>query len=265
MIELCISGALGRMGKTIANLVLSDPEVKIVSVIEHPNHFAVGRDYGIFIQDQSLGVIVDSDIEKAISKANIVIDFSIPENSIQLLKKCIEFQKPIVIGTTGFNQDQKKEIQNASTKIPVLQSPNMSLGVNVLFYIVEKIAPLLKNYFEVEITEIHHSKKKDSPSGTALQLKNIIQDIYELEESNIVYGREGIVGERPKNQLGIHSIRGGDVVGEHTVYFFSSGERLEISHKATSREIFAKGAIIASKWLINKSKGFYTMKDVLGI
>ncbi len=265
MIKLSISGALGRMGQTVAKASLVEKEFQISSALEHPNHKDLNKDYGILLQVGALGILVSSNKETSVKISDIVIDFSTPENTIEITKICVEYQKPIVIGTTGFTEKEYQEIEFFSKKIPILQSPNMSIGVNVLFYLVEKASVMLKDYFEVEISEIHHSKKKDSPSGTALQLKKIIQKIYKLSESDIVYGREGLVGERPKQQLGIHAIRGGDVVGEHTIYFFSSGERIEISHKATSREIFAKGALIAAKWLLNQSPGLYTMKDVIGI
>lgn len=265
MIKLCISGALGKMGQTVAKLSFADKEFQVASALEHPNHKDLNKEYGTLLQLGRLEVFVTSDRETSIKHSDIVIDFSTPENTMELLKVCEKYQKPIVIGTTGFTDMQLKEIQSFSVRFPILQSPNMSLGVNILFYLVEKASIMLKDFFEVEISEIHHSKKKDSPSGTALQLKKIIQAIYNISETDIVYGREGFIGERPKQQLGIHAIRGGDVVGEHTVYFFSSGERIEISHKATSREIFAKGALIAAKWLQNQAAGFYTMKDVIGI
>ncbi len=140
----------------------------------------------------------------------------------------------------------------------------MSLGVNVLFFLVQQAAKLLRE-FEVEITEIHHSKKKDAPSGTAVRLKDIVLQMYGFKENDVIYGRKGIVGERPKKEIGVHAIRGGDVVGEHTVYFFSEGERIEITHKATSRNIFARGALVAAKWLIHQKPGLYSMNDVLGI
>ncbi|MFN3603481.1 MAG: 4-hydroxy-tetrahydrodipicolinate reductase [Leptonema sp. (in: bacteria)] len=263
MIRICISGALGRMGQTVARLVLQEKDLKIVFALEHPNHKNLHKDYGILLQGDPLGVLVESNLEKALNEIDVIIDFSSPENTLNLLKASLKNPKPIVIGTTGFTENENQEIYSLSSKIPILQSPNMSLGVNILFYLIEKASLLLKDHFEVEITEVHHSKKKDSPSGTAMQLKKIIQDIYKIQD--VVYGREGLVGERPKNQLGIHSLRGGDVVGEHTVHFFSLGERIEISHKATSREIFGKGAILAAKWLYSKPAGYYTMKDVIGI
>lgn len=265
MIKVGISGAMGRMGRTIANLCLEDPDIKIVAAIEHSAHPDLNKDYGILLNRGHLNLELSSDLEKYIHDVDTIIDFSTPQNTIKLIELCVKHYKPIVIGTTGFNKDELEKIHHYATEIPILLSPNMSLGVNVLFYLVEQAAKLLKDNFEIEITEIHHSKKKDAPSGTAIQLKNLILKQLHLSEENIIYGRNGLVGERDKNQIGIHAIRGGDVVGEHTVFFFSEGERLEITHKATSRNIFARGAIIASKWIIKQPDGLYNMNNVLGL
>jgi 4-hydroxy-tetrahydrodipicolinate reductase len=263
MIRIGISGALGRMGKTIAGLALEDKEIQVVLALEHPQHKDLNQDYGILLHQKPMNVFLTSNRE-SIKDVDVLIDFTQPENTIEVLKVCEFYKKSIVIGTTGFTKEQFDLIQQYKEKIPVLISPNMSLGVNVLFFLVQQAAKLLRE-FEVEITEIHHSKKKDAPSGTAIRLKDIVLQMYGFKENDVIYGRKGIVGERPKNEIGVHAIRGGDVVGEHTVYFFSEGERIEITHKATSRNIFARGALVAAKWLVHQKPGLYSMNDVLGI
>ncbi len=265
MIKIGISGAMGRMGKTVASIAYEDPEVQISAAIEHPAHTDLEKDYGILLNRPPLNVNLSSNLEKYMDGVDVFIDFSVPQNTLNLLEFCEKYYKPIVIGTTGFNKDELKKIHDYAEELPILLSPNMSLGVNVLFYLVEQAAKLLKNDFEVEITEIHHSKKKDAPSGTAVQLKNLVLKQLHLSDDHVIYGRRGIVGERDKHQIGVHAIRGGDVVGEHTVYFFSEGERIEITHKATSRNIFARGAIIASKWIVKQPNGLYNMNHVLGL
>lgn len=263
MIKIGISGAMGRMGKTIANLCIQDKEIQISLALEHPHHKDLNQDYGILLQYSPLNIFLSSDKEM-IQNVDVVIDFSLPENTLEIIKFCEKYKKPIVIGTTGFNKKELEELYNYQNKIPILISPNMSLGVNVLFYLVKQATRLLKD-FEVEITEIHHSKKKDAPSGTAIKLRDILIKELNLNENAVIYGRKGMIGERSSNEIGIHAIRGGDVVGEHTVFYFSEGERIEISHKATSRMIFAKGAIFAAKWLIHQKPKIYSMDDVLGI
>ncbi|GIX42713.1 MAG: 4-hydroxy-tetrahydrodipicolinate reductase [Leptospiraceae bacterium] len=263
MIQIGISGAMGRMGKTIAHLCREHKDIKIALALEHPEHPDLNQDYGILLNTSNLNIPLSSN-KQEIQNIDVLIDFTLPENTIDIIKFCADYKKPIVIGTTGFTKEQKEILYSYKDKIPVLISPNMSLGVNVLFYLVKQATKLLKEY-EVEISEIHHSKKKDAPSGTAVRLKDIILEEYNLTENNVIYGRKGIVGERKLDELGIHAIRGGDVVGEHTVYFFSQGERIEITHKATSRDIFARGAIVAAKWILNQKPGLYSMNHVLGI
>ncbi|MDW7976628.1 MAG: 4-hydroxy-tetrahydrodipicolinate reductase [Leptospiraceae bacterium] len=265
MIKIGISGALGRMGRTIGELALKDQDFSILLALERENHPSLNSDYGETLLQSPKQVYVTSSPEPGIQNTEVIIDFSNPENTIKLLPLCEKYQKAMVIGTTGFQKEQLEVIQESSKKIPILLSPNMSLGVNLLFHLVELTAKVLKKQFEVEIMEIHHSKKKDSPSGTAVKLKDIILQEHGWDESKTIYGRKGMIGERPSDEVGIHALRGGDVVGEHTVFFFGEGERIEITHRATSRVIFAKGALFAAKWIYQKPPGFYTMKDALNL
>ncbi len=264
-IRVGISGALGKMGQTTARLCIEDQDLIISGAFERKEHKDLNQNYGTILGSRELQVNLTTISFESLKNSDVIIDFSSPENSVELVKLCSQIQKPIVIGTTGFDENQIQQIREYSSQIPIILSPNMSMGVNILFYLVEEAALLLKDDFEVEITEIHHSKKKDSPSGTAEKLKSIIFNKFQLGEENAIYGRKGIIGERKKGEIGIHAIRGGDVVGEHTVYFFAEGERIEISHRATSRLIFARGAIKAAKWILKQSPGFYSMNDVLGI
>jgi 4-hydroxy-tetrahydrodipicolinate reductase len=196
---------------------------------------------------------------------DVVIDVSQPEGSIAIASRCVADGIPLVIGTTGHSIDQLDKLRADATRIALLLSPNFSIGVNLLFWLAEKTSTILGPEFDVEIVELHHRLKKDSPSGTAKRLAEIIATTRSLDYENAArHGREGLVGERSRNEIGIHAIRGGDIVGEHTVYFASAGERIELTHRASSRDTFARGALRAAAWLIGKPAGWYEMRDVLG-
>lgn len=257
MINLSINGALGRMGRTIIELCLMDKEIKIVGLAD-----ILGAQR-LFEYPQL--PIVEKNLNKYIKESDVVIDFSSPEGTQQIIELCKEHKKPIVIGTTGHSEEQIKNIQKASSVIPIIISPNMSLGVNLMFKLAKMITEILsdKNY-DIEIVEAHHNKKKDAPSGTAKKIMEIIKE--KKPEVKFVFNRNGITSEREPNEVGVSVIRAGDIVGEHTLMFCTYGEKLEIKHTATSRQTFAKGAILAAKWLAKKSDaGLYNMFDVLGI
>ncbi len=262
MIRVCVSGSAGRMGRTILSL-LKEEGVALGSALEHEGHALLGTDAGTVAGTEPMGLALSDDAAAAVQSADVVIDFSAPSNTMRLLDLCLASKKGIVIGTTGLSEEQKARINEAAATIPVLFSPNMAVGVNALFALVEQAAKMMREGFDVEVSEIHHHFKKDAPSGTAVRLKDIVRDVRGASESQVVYGREGIVGERPDGEIGVHALRGGDVVGEHTVYFFADGERIELTHRATSRSIFARGALRAAKFLAGKPAGSYTMMDVL--
>lgn len=257
MINLSINGALGRMGKTIIEVCLLDKEVKIVGLAD-------------VLETQQLSEYpqlpsVEKNLNNYIKETDVVIDFSSPEGTQQVIELCKEYKKPIVIGTTGHSEQQIKKIRETASFIPIVMSPNMSLGVNLMFKLTQIITEILsdKNY-DIEIIEAHHNKKKDAPSGTAKKIMEIIRE--KKPEVKFIFERHGIIGERTQNEVGVSVIRAGDIVGEHTLMFSTYGERLEIKHIATSRQTFAKGAILAAKWLAKKSDvGLYNMFDVLGI
>jgi 4-hydroxy-tetrahydrodipicolinate reductase len=246
MINIVISGIAGRMGSLIAELANKDPEINLIGGIDDPSCTKFPKD-----------------LEPLIDKCNVVIDFSTPEATIEHLKIVHLHKKAIVIGTTGFNKQQLEFIDKLSKDIPCVISPNMSVGVNLLFSIVQEITKHLPNY-DIEITESHHKNKKDAPSGTAKKLAESICNALDVSLSKTaVYGRQGITGERPLGQIGIHAIRAGDIVGDHTIMWAGPGEVIELSHRALSRTTFANGAILAAKFLAKSGPGKYNMQDAL--
>jgi 4-hydroxy-tetrahydrodipicolinate reductase len=212
------------------------------------------------------GLDLGDEIAKEIQNCDVVIDFSHPNASAELSRVCSKSKKPAVIGTTGHSKEERAAIEALAQSVPVVLSPNFSVGVNALFWLTRKAAQILGDDFDLEITEIHHRLKKDAPSGTAKKLAEILCEIRGLDyEKNVRHGREGLIGERSRKEIGVHSIRGGDVVGDHTVTFAAPGERLELSHKAASRETFALGALRGARWIVDKPPGLYSMEDVLGL
>ncbi|MCS7280142.1 MAG: 4-hydroxy-tetrahydrodipicolinate reductase [Desulfobacterota bacterium] len=263
MIRIAVTGALGRMGKTVIALADTMEEFDICGAVEKKDHPACGKtlkELGL----AKANIPVVSDLSLVIENCDVVIDFTEPSASLYHFEIAKNRRKAIVIGTTGFSEDQIQTIRKERNVRAVI-SPNMSVGVNVMFAILKRLAPLLGKDYDVEIVEIHHRLKRDAPSGTALKMRDIIMGTNPEVGWQPVYGRHGITGERKKGEIGILSVRGGDVIGEHTVIFFGPGERLEITHKATSRENFGRGALIAAKWIVNMEEGIYSMEDVLGL
>jgi 4-hydroxy-tetrahydrodipicolinate reductase len=241
-VRVLLLGAKGRMGQAIAAAAeKADAEI------------TAGLDLG-------------DDVTKHIGSCDVVIDFSNPSATDSLCGACRGAGKPAVIGTTGHSQKERGLIDEMAKSVPVVLSPNFSVGVNALFWLTRKAAEMLGEDFDLEITEMHHRLKKDAPSGTAKKLAEILCEVRHLDYGkNVRHGREGLVGERPAKEIGVHSIRGGDVVGDHTVTFAGAGERLELTHKAASRETFAAGALRAAQWVVGKPPGLYSMEDVLGL
>ncbi|HNW29902.1 MAG TPA: 4-hydroxy-tetrahydrodipicolinate reductase [Spirochaetota bacterium] len=259
-----ICGICGRMGVSVLKIMLERRHV-LAAAFDHEGAPRFGGDAGMLVGSEGLNVTITAINQDDILKADGIIDFSAPAASMRLLEEACAAGKPLVIGTTGFSDDQKKSIENASRQIPVLFSPNMSVGVNLLFKLTETAARALNTEYDVEIFEAHHRFKKDAPSGTARRLLEIVREnMGGLEKAKEVPGRDGIVGERSKNEIGILAMRGGDIVGEHTVFFTTFGERIELTHRATSREILSSGAVTAMEFLAGRPAGLYTMYDVLG-
>jgi 4-hydroxy-tetrahydrodipicolinate reductase len=243
MTRLIITGAKGRMGQALVSCAKNFRDLKIVAAIDRGD-----------------------DLKAVISKTDAVIDFSSHNATTGIVELCAKNKKAIVIGTTGHSDFEKSAIEKCRTKIPIVLASNFSTGVNTLFWLTRKAAEILGNDFDLEIIEMHHRLKKDAPSGTAKSLAQILADARKLSlEKSARHGREGIVGERKNFEIGIHSVRGGDVVGDHTVIFANAGERLELTHKASSRDTFANGALRAALWVVKQKPGIYDMEDVLGL
>ncbi len=258
-----INGACGRMGQRLIALAREDPTLTVGAALESPSHPRQGDDAGEVCGLGKIGVPVRHGITPEL-RLEAVIDFSVPEGTMALLPQCVAHRVPIVIATTGFTAQQRGDIDAAAHEIAVLQSPNMSLVVNVLFKLVREAGTALAGKgFDVEIIERHHRFKKDSPSGTALHFARVVQEA--MGQTELRHGREGLVGERTGREIGIHAIRAGDNVGEHTILFSALGESMELVHKSSSRDSYARGALEAAKFLAGKPAGRYTMDDVLGL
>lgn len=260
---LAVNGACGRMGQRVVQLAHEDLELHIAAALDAPEHPQQGRDVGEVAGIGALGVNVAASLGVG-QRIDVLIDFSVPEASLTAVTACVERKLPIVIGTTGFSAAQRAEVEAAAHHTAVLLAPNLSLVVNVLYKLVRQAAQALKDKgFDAEIIERHHRYKKDSPSGTALQFAKVIQDVW--GDLPIRHGREGLVGERPSREIGMHAVRAGDNVGEHTILFSTLGETMELVHKGHTRDAYVRGALQAAKYLATRAAGWYTMDDVLGI
>ncbi|MEJ5300327.1 MAG: 4-hydroxy-tetrahydrodipicolinate reductase [Thermodesulforhabdaceae bacterium] len=266
MIYVAVAGIAGRMGSRIAQLVCEAEDMELVGGWEHPNHNAAGKPVRQFVPSAREDLIVSAHAVDVIKRAQVVIDFTAPEATVEHCQLCASNSIPMVVGTTGLSTDQLNTIKSQGAAIPIVISPNMSVGVNVLFKLVEYTAKLLGPDFDVEIVEAHHRFKKDAPSGTAIKLGQIIAQARSLEwDRAAVFARHGLIGERRSDEIGIQTVRAGDIVGEHTIIFGSLGERIEITHRAHSRDNFARGALKAARWIVNQNPGVYDMHDVLGL
>lgn len=265
LLKAGVVGVEGKMGSRILSLLINRDEFEVVGATEMPGSSAIGKDIGFLTGNSEQGIYVKENIEDAFKNADGLIDFSSPSSTLKTTEYASRNCKHLVIGTTGFSEDEKNNITNLTNNFPCVFSPNMSVGVNIMFEMSKKLTELLGNDFDIEILETHHRNKKDSPSGTALKIAEIVSESLNKKLSDVaVYSRHGNIGGRKKDEIGIQSLRGGDVVGEHSLIFYGDGERIEFIHKASSRDTFANGAIRALKWLTDKPAGLYSMKDVLG-
>jgi len=241
--KIIITGAKGRMGVALQACAKSFAGLEIVGLVDQGD-----------------------DIAMVIDKCDAVIDFSFHNATAGIAELCAKHKKALVIGTTGHNEEDKKRITACKATVPIVWASNYSTGVNTLFWLTRKAAEILGPSFDLEVVEMHHRLKKDAPSGTATTLLEILGDVRKVQlEEELRHGRKGIVGERTSSEIGIHAVRGGDVVGDHTVIFAANGERVELTHKASSRDTFANGALRASQWVVGKAPGIYSMQDVLGL
>ncbi len=263
MITIGVSGAAGKMGRKILALASEDKAYEVKAAIESEGNKAVGQDAGEPAGVGRLGVIVT---DRLAAKVDVVLDFSSPGGTMRRLGECRKLGVAIVIGTTGFSQEELEEIESAANVIPCLLSPNMSLGVNLVARLVAEAAEALGDDYDIEILEAHHRFKKDAPSGTALLLAREAAAARDLKlDEAAIYGRSGETGQRPRDVIGIHAVRGGDIVGDHSVIFAGDGERIELTHKAHSRDTFARGALRAAQFVASRPPGLYSMADVLGL
>jgi 4-hydroxy-tetrahydrodipicolinate reductase len=254
MIRVVVCGALGKMGRTVVEEILGDTGLALAGAIEVAGSAGLGSNLG--------GVEVTADLAKALPGADVVVDFTNPKGALEHIRQSAAAGKAAIVGTTGFTPEELALAKKAAGSIPLVISPNMSAGVNLMFKVVEEVARALGD-FDAEIVEFHHNKKKDSPSGTAAKLAEAIGRV--RQPTVLVHGREGIVGARKIEEIGMHSLRGGDVVGEHTVIFAGEGERFELTHRMQSRRTLARGTLRAIHFIHGKKPGLYTMADVLGL
>lgn len=264
--RVAVVGAAGRMGKNLIEAIGMTKGLELTAATEHPDSSLIGADAGEVAGVGKLGVTIAADLAAVVNDFDVVIDFTGLAPTLNHLSICREHGKKIVIGTTGFDDAQKAQIADASKEIGVVFAPNMSVGVNLCFKLLDMAARVMGDDCDIEIIEAHHRHKLDAPSGTAVRMGEVVADALGRDLSKVaVYGREGQTGERERETIGFETIRAGDVVGEHTVWFATEGERVEITHKASSRMTFAKGAARAAAWLESKDAGLFDMQDVLGL
>ena len=266
MLNIAVTGAAGRMGRNLIQACYENSSCQLGAAIEHEGSSFIGSDAGDLAGVGSLNMNLVSQLSDVTADFHTLIDFTRPDVTLKNLEICVTNNKNIVIGTTGFTDAEKQQIQQASESIGILFAPNMSVGVNLCFKLLDMAARVLGDDVDIEVIEAHHRHKVDAPSGTALRMGEVVADALGRNlDDCAVYGREGVTGERDRNTIGFETIRAGDIVGDHTVMFAGIGERVEITHKASSRMTFANGAIRAALWLEDKNNGLYDMQDVLGL
>jgi 4-hydroxy-tetrahydrodipicolinate reductase len=266
MVKAIIAGAAGRMGARIISTILQSEGISLAGAFEHPDSDSVNKDAGLLAGAGKTGVNIAGSLDDVIDKGDVVIDFTAPQATLENIRTVSSRGISMVIGTTGLSGDILKEVEAFAKTIRCVLAPNMSVGVNVMFRIASEMAEILGKDYDIEVLEAHHKLKKDAPSGTAVRLAQVLADATgrDLEEK-AVYERKGIIGERKEGEIGIQTLRAGDITGEHTVMFGGTGERLELIHRAHNRDNFARGAVRAAKWIVDKPVGLYDMQDVLGI
>ena len=266
MARIAIVGAAGRMGRNLIQAVYDAEGMELGAAIERPDSTLLGADAGELAGLGKMGVTLTDNLKQVVDQFDVLIDFTTPVATMQHVAICQEANKAIVIGTTGLSEDEKAVLNQAAANIGIMFAPNMSVGVNLCFKLLDIAAQVLGDSVDIEVIEAHHRHKVDAPSGTALRMGEVVADALGRDLSECaVYGREGITGERDRKTIGFETIRAGDVVGDHTVLFAATGERVEITHKASSRMTFANGAVRAAGWIMQQGKGLYDMQDVLGL
>ena len=266
MTRIAITGAAGRMGRSLIEACQQTSGVDITVALEHPDSSLLGSDAGELVGVGKLGVLVGAELAAVVDDFDVLIDFTRPEPTLANLEICRQAGRRAVIGTTGFSEQEKAQIKAAAQDIGVVFAPNMSVGVNLCLKLLDVAARVLGDEVDIEVIEAHHRHKVDAPSGTALRMGEVVAEALGRNlEDCAVYGREGHTGERDRKTIGFETIRAGDIVGDHTVLFAGTGERIEITHKASSRMTFANGAVRAASWLTGEKTGLYDLRDVLGL
>jgi 4-hydroxy-tetrahydrodipicolinate reductase len=266
MTKFIVAGVTGKVGTRIAALSFDYPDIELVGAFERTGHKDIGKNISGLINIPDKGIILSDNLSDIIGGADVIIDFTAPEATLNNAKIAAAHNKSLVVGTTGMSKEQVAFLAAFAKDIPIVFAPNMSVGINLLLKVLADISPMLANDFDIEIIEAHHRLKKDAPSGTAMKLAQVIADSIDRNLDEVaVYARKGITGERPRKDIGMQTIRGGDIFGDHTVMYCGLGERIEITHKASSRDLFARGALKAAMWLKSKKPGLYDMQDVLGL
>jgi len=265
-VKVVVAGASGRMGARLVSLVKESSEFQLVGAVERKGHPAIGSDAGDVAGCGRIGVVMTDNLTALADRADVLLDFTTPDVSLMHMAIMAASRKAMVVGTTGLSAGQLAELKKAAKAIPCVFSPNMSVGVNVILKVLAEMARAFGEDYDIEVTEAHHRLKKDAPSGTALKIAQVLADATGRELDKVAtYGRKGMVGERKKGEIGIQAIRAGDIVGDHTVLFGGLGERIEVTHRAQSRDTFARGALRAARWVVTRPPGLYDMHDVLGL
>jgi len=266
-LKIVVTGAMGRMGQALIRYICAHDGYELLGAVERHDHPDLAKDVGLLLLGRPLEVLLENDLRNVILGAQAVIDFTLPEAALRHAEWTAPRGLPLVIGTTGVSAEQRARIEALAEQAPIVLAPNMSIGVNLLFHLARRAAQTLDEEYDVEIVETHHRNKVDAPSGTALRLAEIVARQWDREEPDEFFdhGRHGQVGVREYGRIGLHAVRGGDVVGEHDLHFFGQGEALTLSHRATSRDNFVKGALRAARWLQGRDPGLYDMQDVLGL
>jgi 4-hydroxy-tetrahydrodipicolinate reductase len=266
MTKVIVAGAAGRMGCRLVALIKQADDLALVGAVEGKGHPCIGKDAGEQAGCGQSDVRIQDDLQSVIGAGDVVIDFSSPSASLNHLKTAAEYKRAMVIGTTGFSASDLEQIRTAAKSVPCVVSPNMSVGVNLLFKVIAEMAQALGEDYDIEVIEAHHRLKKDAPSGTAMKMAQILAEVTRRDLQQVgVFARHGMTGERKRGEIGVQAIRAGDIVGDHTVLFGGMGERLEVTHRAQSRDTFAAGALRAGRWVVKQPPGLYDMMDVLGI
>lgn len=266
MIKVIVAGAAGRMGSRLIALIKDSTALTLAGAIEGKGHHALGEDAGETAGCGRAGIPITDDLPALLERGEVVIDFSTPAATLNHLRAVAQHRRAMVIGTTGLSALELEELKSLTRQVPCVFSPNMSVGINLMYKVIGEMAKTLGDEYDIEVIEAHHRLKKDAPSGTALKIAEVLARAVNRDLNQVgVYARKGLIGERKKQEIGIQTIRAGDIVGDHTILFGGMGERIEVTHRASSRDTFARGALRAARWIVKQQPGLYDMMDVLSL